>query len=356
MYTKVVNVRDMGDNALKAVYEAASLIKGGGLVAFPTETVYGLGANGLDKEAAKKIYSAKGRPSDNPLILHIADFSELEELTAEIPEAAVKLAKRYWPGPLTMIFKKSAVVPFETTGGLDTVAIRLPENKVARELIKRAGVPIAAPSANLSGRPSPTTAEHVAEDMSGRIEMILDGGAVGIGIESTIIDVTGERPVILRPGFITGEMLAEVLGEVETDFAVTGEINNNDIRPKAPGMKYRHYAPKGKMIIYEGELSEIIRKINEEAEKAEKDGLITAVLATDETMANYKADYVFSVGRRADIDEVAHRLFDVLRKFDEVGAEAIFSESFSDKGLGFAVMNRLRKAAGYNIIQIIHEM
>ena len=356
MYTKVVNVRDMGDNALKAVYEAASLIKGGGLVAFPTETVYGLGANGLDKEAAKKIYSAKGRPSDNPLILHISDFSELEELTAEIPEAAVKLAKRYWPGPLTMIFKKSAVVPFETTGGLDTVAIRLPENKVARELIKRAGVPIAAPSANLSGRPSPTTAEHVAEDMSGRIEMILDGGAVGIGIESTIIDVTGERPVILRPGFITGEMLAEVLGEVETDFAVTGEINNNDIRLKAPGMKYRHYAPKGKMIIYEGELSEIIRKINEEAEKAEKDGLITAVLATDETMANYKADYVFSVGRRADIDEVAHRLFDVLRKFDEVGAEAIFSESFSDKGLGFAVMNRLRKAAGYNIIQIIHEM
>ena len=246
METKRVRIEDPEHIREEDLEEGAAILRQGGLVAFPTETVYGLGANALDEEAAKKIYEAKGRPSDNPLIAHIAGPAELAPLAKEIPEAARKLMEHFWPGPLTMIFRKKEIVPYGTTGGLDTVAVRMPSDPIARKLIAMAGVPVAAPSANLSGRPSPTTADHVWQDMAGRIDMLIDGGPVGIGLESTIVDVTGEIPMILRPGAITLEMLQEVLGRVEIDPAILGPMKEGT-RPKAPGMKYRHYAPKADM-------------------------------------------------------------------------------------------------------------
>ena len=246
MKTKVIKIKDKTRPEDGELLEAAEILRSGGLVAFPTETVYGLGANALDEAAAKKIYAAKGRPSDNPLIAHISSMEELPALVREIPEAGRKLAEKYWPGPLTMIFPKKDVVPYGTTGGLDTVAVRMPSDPVANRLIKLAGIPVAAPSANTSGRPSPTRAEHVIEDMDGKIEMILDGGQVGIGVESTIVDVSGPVPTLLRPGAVTLEMLRETLGQVEVDPAILGPVKG-DVKPKAPGMKYRHYAPKADM-------------------------------------------------------------------------------------------------------------
>lgn len=248
MKTEYVDLRD-GKDVKEGLYKAAEIIKTGGLVAFPTETVYGLGANGLDENAVPKIYEAKGRPSDNPLILHISEFDEIKNIVKEIPDVAFVLADEFWPGPLTMVFKKSDIVPYRTTGGLESVAVRMPSNRIARELIKTAGVPVAAPSANSSGRPSPTKADHVLCDLDGKIDMVIDGGTVDIGLESTIVDVTGEVPVILRPGFITEEMLSEAIGRVKTDDAVKNLRPDKDLKPKAPGMKYRHYAPQGKMKI-----------------------------------------------------------------------------------------------------------
>ena len=243
MKTKVIKIKDKTRPEDGELLEAAEILRSGGLVAFPTETVYGLGANALDEAAAKKIYAAKGRPSDNPLIAHISSMEELPALVREIPEAGRKLAEKYWPGPLTMIFPKKDVVPYGTTGGLDTVAVRMPSDPVANRLIKLAGIPVAAPSANTSGRPSPTRAEHVIEDMDGKIEMILDGGQVGIGVESTIVDVSGPVPTLLRPGAVTLEMLRETLGQVEVDPAILGPVKG-DVKPKAPGMKYRHGSRK----------------------------------------------------------------------------------------------------------------
>lgn len=329
---------------------ASEILNRGGLVAFPTETVYGLGGNGLDKDASAKIYAAKGRPSDNPLILHIADTGALKELCSEIPETAYKLAEKFWPGPLTMIMQKKEIVPYATTGGLETVAVRMPDNKTALELIRRSGVYIAAPSANLSGRPSPTKADHVRQDMDGRIDMIIDGGDGDIGIESTIIDLTDAVPTILRPGYITREMLEAVIGPVEIDKAVALG-RQSDAPPKAPGMKYRHYAPKGDMVIVEGRgTEEVIRTINRLAELSRAKGLKTGILATDETQDRYKADYVISVGNRNSEISVSKHLFDVLRRFDDLGVEYIVSESFSRENIGYAIMNRLLKAAGGKII------
>ena len=349
MKTEYVDLRD-GKAVKEGLYKAAQIIKNGGLVAFPTETVYGLGANGLDENAVPKIYEAKGRPSDNPLILHISEFDEIKKIVKEIPDIAVILADEFWPGPLTMVFKKSAIVPYRTTGGLESVAVRVPSNKIAREFIKMAGVPVAAPSANSSGRPSPTKASHVLEDLESKIDMVIDGGTVDIGLESTIVDVTGEVPVILRPGFITEAMLSEAIGRVQTDEAVKNLSPDKDIKPKAPGMKYRHYAPQGKMTIYKGNPEKVVKVINEEIAKSE--GRKTAVLATDETKRYYKADIVISVGSREDCESIAHNLFDVLRSFDDMGAEIIFSESFDENRLGFAIMNRLHKSAGYNIVNV----
>ncbi len=352
-----------GNEKLDALLaEAAQILRSGGLVAFPTETVYGLGANGLDDAAARKIYAAKGRPSDNPLILHISAAAELAPLVREVPEAARKLMDAFWPGPLTMIFEKSEIVPYGTTGGLDTVAVRMPSDPIASRMIALAGVPVAAPSANLSGRPSPTTAQHVIEDMNGRIEMILDGGSVGIGVESTIVDVTGPAPMLLRPGAVTMEMLHDVVGEVAVDPAIAGPMAA-DVKPKAPGMKYRHYAPKAElMLVEDGKAAAgpetgssvvgdaVIDTINRLAGERLAEGHSVGILCTDETKDRYPAGIIRSVGLRASQETIAHSLFAVLREFDDLGVDYIYSESFARDHLGQAIMNRLTKAAGYHII------
>lgn len=331
---------------------AAQCLRKGKLVAFPTETVYGLGGNAFDATASARIYEAKGRPSDNPLIVHIAETEALNDLAAEVPEAAYALADAFWPGPLTMILKKSDKVPKTTTGGLETVAIRMPADPVAATLIRLSGIYVAAPSANASGRPSTTKAEHVIEDLDGKIDVIIDGGASAIGLESTIVDLTGEVPLILRPGYISAEQLAEVLGEVRFDEAVLKRSATENIVAKAPGMKYRHYAPKAPLYIVEGKSEEVIRYINTEAVKNAAEGRITGILATEETKKCYTGGMVFCVGKRADAESIAAGLFDTLRGFDETGVSVIYSESFADNPLGTAIMNRLLKAAGYHIIQL----
>lgn len=351
MRTKVIKISDKENVTDGELLEAAGILRTGGLVAFPTETVYGLGANALDETAAKKIYAAKGRPSDNPLIAHISCMEELPGLVKEIPEAARRLAKEYWPGPLTMIFPKKDIVPYGTTGGLDTVAVRMPSDPVANRLIRLAGVPVAAPSANTSGRPSPTRAEHVIEDMDGKIEMILDGGEVGIGVESTIVDVSGAVPTLLRPGAITMEMLEETLGHVEIDPAILGPVSS-EVRPKAPGMKYRHYAPKADMILVEGEMEQVVEFINREAKKAELAGKKVGIICTEESRGMYPEGILEVIGSREHEETVAHNLFAVLRDFDERKVDCIFSESFSKDRLGQAIMNRLCKAAGYHIVNV----
>lgn len=333
-----------------SIEKAGEILKKGGLVAFPTETVYGLGANALDEKAAAKIYAAKGRPSDNPLIVHIARMEDLPAVASEIPEKAKMLAEHFWPGPLTMIFKKTEKVPYGTTGGLDTVAVRMPVHPVALQVIAAGGGFIAAPSANTSGKPSPTTAAHVAADMDGRIDMVLDGGAAGIGLESTIVDMSEETPVILRPGYINQAMLEQVIGEVRMDQALIQE--NSKVRPKAPGMKYKHYAPKADLKIVEGTqeavVAEINRRICEQAAKGEK----TGVIATEETKNLYKGGLVKSIGRRSDEEAIARHLYSVLREFDESEVTQIYSEAFDTPNMGQAIMNRLVKAAGHQIIRL----
>lgn len=331
---------------------ASQILREGGLVAFPTETVYGLGGNALDKQASLKIYAAKGRPSDNPLIIHIADIKELNELCVDIPRTAYLLAEKFWPGPLTLVMKKHKKVPYTTTGGLDTVAVRMPNHPTALRLIKKSGILIAAPSANLSGRPSPTSAAHVLQDLNGRIDMIIGDGEGDIGIESTIVDLTGKIPMILRPGYITKEMLSEVLGQVLIDPAV--EQGGQCIeKPRAPGMKYRHYAPKGEMVIVEGaDERAVVNKINSLVRDKRLQGVKTGILATERTKGSYRADYVISVGNREDEHVISSRLFDVLRSFDDLGVAYIVSESFPRRNVGYAIMNRLSKAAGGRIINI----
>ena len=333
----------------KIMEEAGELLKSGALVAFPTETVYGLGANALDEKAAAKIYAAKGRPSDNPIIIHIADMESLGLITEEIPKAAYMLAEKFWPGPLTMVMKKSDVVPYGTTGGLDTVAVRMPSHPIALEMIRHGGGYIAAPSANTSGRPSPTLASHVADDMDGIIPMILDGGAVGIGIESTIVDLTEEIPTILRPGFITKEMLEEVVGEVQIDKGLEADAKTP---PKAPGMKYRHYAPKAELIIVEGARENVVSKINELTANNQKKGIVTGVIGPEETVSNYSAQIVKSMGTRNDELSISSHLYSILREFDESEAEVIYSESFEEGAMGSAIMNRLLKAVGHKMIHV----
>lgn len=325
---------------------AAKALREGKLVAFPTETVYGLGANALDQQAVKRIYEAKGRPSDNPLIVHIAKASQLNSLIKEIPAPAGALIKAFWPGPLTLVLKKSELVPDIITAGLDTVAVRMPDNPVALRLIEKAGVPVAAPSANLSGRPSPTTYQHVLEDLNGRIEYIINGGPCKIGVESTVLDCTAEKPVILRPGGVTREMLEKIIGQVETDAVLQPEAG---IRPRSPGMKYRHYSPRAQMIIFEGKSEEIIEKINSLASENRAKGLRTGVLSSMENKDRYKAEVVVNIGSLYHLEEVASKLYDALRKFDEEKVDIIYSESFSEEGMGRAIMNRLKKASSGRI-------
>ena len=332
----------------EAIAEAGELLKKGELVAFPTETVYGLGGDAFSAASSKKIYAAKGRPSDNPLIVHIAEVSAAERLSPQLPESFYTLAEAFWPGPLTMIVGKRPEVPAETTGGLDTVAIRLPDHPVALAMIRAGGGYIAAPSANASGRPSPTLAEHVMEDMDGRIPLILDGGEVGIGVESTIVDLSEGKPLILRPGYITAEMLERVLKEpVGTDPALLTPGQGG--RPKAPGMRYRHYAPKGSMQLVEGDSEAVVAEISGRLGKSTKR---CGVLCTDETKERYRAEKVISLGSRSDLSSVALHLYRALRELDDAGIEEIYSESFEAEGFGMAVMNRMLKAAGYSVLKV----
>lgn len=347
METKILKI-DKNHIDKQTINAAGEVLRSGGLVAFPTETVYGLGADALQEEAAKKTYEAKGRPSDNPLIVHIADYQDLKKVAVNIPAATEKLAARFWPGPLTMIFEKSDIVPYGTTGGLDTVAVRMPIDPVARELILAAGGFVSAPSANTSGRPSPTTAGHVAEDLAGKIDMILDGGEVDIGLESTILDMTVEPPMILRPGAITAEMFEEVIGEVSVDETLLGD--QSDKAPKAPGMKYRHYAPKASLFIVEGDLREEILAIRQLAYAADRKGEKIGIIATNETLPFYKYGIIKNIGTRENEKTIARNLYRVLREFDEEDVNVIYSESFALQGIGKAIMNRLEKAAGHSRI------
>ena len=336
-----------------ALARGGEILKQGGLVAFPTETVYGLGGNALDPMASKKIYAAKGRPSDNPLIVHIADLNALVPIVKEVPEKAKILAEKFWPGPLTMIFEKSDLVPLETTGGLNSVAVRFPSDPIAAELILQAGGYVAAPSANTSGRPSPTTAQHVEEDLGDAIEMISDGGPVGIGLESTIVDFTEDVPVVLRPGYISLEMLQEVLGDVRMDKGLIKP--DSKVHPKAPGMKYRHYAPKADLAIVEGPTEEVINAINQFVKEDQANGLQAGIIATEETISRYPCGTVKCIGSREAEETIAHNLYEVLRKFDQCQVSKIYSEAFYTPKMGQAIMNRLLKAAGHKIINIRRE-
>lgn len=351
MQTKVVYI-DEKNMDMQTLKEAGELIKQGELVAFPTETVYGLGGDALQAGSSCKIYAAKGRPSDNPLIVHISKWEDIYHICRDIPEQAKKLADAFWPGPLTMILKKTEAVPKETTGGLDTVAVRMPSHPIAKAFIEAAGGYVAAPSANVSGRPSPTVAKYVLEDMDGKIPMILDGGTVGIGVESTIVDLTEGTPVILRPGYVTHEMLDDVLGNVKEDVGILVKPEAHQA-PKAPGMKYRHYAPKGSLTIVAGEAQNVADYVNQSCMQAKLDGKRTGVLCTQETINLYpQADVVKCMGVRAEEATIAQGLYQILRECDDENLEVIFAESFSTEGIGQAIMNRLLKAAGYQVIEV----
>ena len=347
MRAKVVRMTESGPDEA-SLKEAGEILARGGLVAFPTETVYGLGGNALDPEASRRIYAAKGRPSDNPLIIHIASMDALPKIAAHVPRQAMRLAERCWPGPLTMIFEKTDAVPKETTGGLDSVAVRFPSSRIANHLIRYAGGYVAAPSANTSGRPSPTLAEHVIEDLGDRIDYIIDGGQVDIGLESTIVDFTVSPPVVLRPGYISLEDLREILGEVEMDPGLQSE--SETVRPKAPGMKYRHYAPKADLMIVEGDSSAVTEAVRMLAAKRTAEGLSVGIICTDETRHCYPDGTVWSLGARDDEESIAQHLYGILRLSDEEGVDVIYSESFRTPKIGQAIMNRLMKAAGHHVL------
>lgn len=333
-----------------ALNKAAALIREGELVGIPTETVYGLGANALNPDAVRNIFEAKGRPGDNPLIVHISCMDELAPLIAAAPSpAALKLAEAYWPGPLTMIFPRSENVPLRTTGGLETVAVRMPAHPVAREVIRLSGLPIAAPSGNRSGRPSPTSAAHMLEDMDGRIPLILDGGDCEVGVESTVLDMTGEIPRILRPGGVTLEMIQKVCGACEVDGTVMRPLKENE-KPRSPGMKYRHYAPQGALTIYHGEAEKVAAAIRSAYDQALESGHQPLILALDHHRPLYGERRVHSLGQ--DAQGMAHAVFAALRDADGLHADLIFSESVEAKGIGLAVMNRLGRAAAFHIVEV----
>ncbi|MEM2902035.1 MAG: L-threonylcarbamoyladenylate synthase [Candidatus Bathyarchaeia archaeon] len=330
---------------------AAKVIREGGIVAFPTETVYGLGVNALDPEAVKKVYEVKRRPADNPTIVHIADKMEAQRLAAEIPEIGYELMERFWPGPLTLVLKKSEIVPSITVAGLDTVAVRIPKHRVALMLIKEAGVPVAAPSANLAGKPSPTLAEHVIRDLDGKIDMVLDGGPTEIGVESTVLDLTTPQPLVLRPGGVTLEELRRVLREVQLHpVAVTMEKLNHELA-RSPGMKHKHYAPNAEMILVEGERRERVKeRIRELVEEYVGKGLKVGVLVAGRWESSVGHE-VRILGPEKDLKTIAKNLFKALRELDEKKVDIIVAGDVNFEGLGLAVMNRLRKASGYRILK-----
>ncbi len=350
MDTKISIIKDIHKN-IKYIEEAASVIKEGGVVAFPTETVYGLGADALNPLAVKKIFEAKGRPQDNPLIIHVAN-KNLESLVKEIPSIANKIMDRFWPGPLTLIFKKKNIIPDVTSANLDTIGVRMPSNEIALKLIESSGTPIAAPSANISGRPSPTDVERCIEDLEGKIDYILGGNRSDVGVESTILDLSVDPPCVLRPGGITLEMLKEIDERIYIDPAIMKKSNEN-IKPKAPGMKYRHYAPKAKIKIINGNTEKTIEKIKDLLQNYIDNKLSVGVMTCDEHI-NYYSNQVeiISLGSRKKLDEIAKNLFEALRSFDDRGVDIILAEGYEEKDLGIAIMNRLKKAAAYDILEV----
>ncbi|MGD2248616.1 MAG: L-threonylcarbamoyladenylate synthase [Candidatus Methanofastidiosia archaeon] len=348
MKTRVIRVnKDNPD--LKKIRIAAKVIKNGGLVAFPTETVYGLGANTFDRDAVSNIFKAKNRPKDNPLIVHIADPDDVYKLARDIPECVNMLTCAFWPGPLTLLLKKAEHVP--RPKGIDEVTLRMPSHPVALALIRESGVPISAPSANLSGGVSPTTAQHVYNDLKGRIDVILDAGPTDVGVESTIVDLTGVIPVILRPGGVTYEDLKKVLGKVDVHPVAKAETKI-EVKAKAPGMKYTHYAPRAQVILVEGNIKKMIEKMRELINEYTQEGLNVGVMATAETAAFYSQGVVKVVGSREDLKTVAKNLFQILREFDTEGVDIIVAEGVVTKEIGLAIMNRLRKSAGFNITYV----
>lgn len=342
--------KDNPQNNTVVLKKAANILKNNGLVAFPTETVYGLGANALKEECVKKIYLAKGRPSDNPLIVHISEIEEVYKIALNIPKQAIDLMNRFWPGALTIVIKKNNIIPNATSGGLDTVAIRLPNNNIARALIKECGFPIAAPSANISGKPSPTTANHVFKDLNGKIDMVIDGGGCEFGLESTVIEVLEDKVTILRPGNITKEMIEEVCENVFIDKAIL-EKDFEDL-PKAPGMKYKHYSPKGEITIINGTLENTSEKILSFLSQDKENSI---AILSEETIKKYKEfeKYkILNIGSIKNKEKIGKNLFAILRECDNLNIKKIYIESFDEYGVGFAIMNRLKKAAGYNIINV----
>jgi L-threonylcarbamoyladenylate synthase len=339
MQTRVLKVNSKNPS-LSQIRQASKIIRSGGTVAFPTETVYGLGANALDSKAVKKIFDAKGRPADNPLIIHISDVADLGILSNNIPKTAFDLMEEFWPGPLTIVLKKSKIVPKMTTGGLDTVAIRMPKNKIALELIRHCGTPIAAPSANVAGRPSPTRAQHVIDDLAGKTSMILDGGPTKIGIESTVIDLSRKTPMLLRPGGVTLEQLQKVLGKIAIHPSIHGKKTKTIHR--SPGMKYRHYSPRAKIILIEGQKSRVNKKISQLLQSYKKQGLRVGILGT-----NIKSDLTIT---QSSQQKIAANLFRSFREFDAKKIDIILARGTSRKGLGLGIMNRLRKASYRKII------
>lgn len=336
---------------LKKIRIAAKIIKRGGLVAFPTETVYGLGTDALNSDAVLALFKAKRRPLDNPPIVHVEDIQSVYHLVEYVEPEAEKLMQRFWPGPLTLIFKRSSVIPSVTVAGLDTVAIRMPKHEVALMLIKESSCPIAAPSANLAGKPSPTSAKHVFDDLNGRIDVILDGGTTNIGVESTVLDLSSDPPLILRPGGTPFEALKKVIPSVELHPFVVAEKELSLSEIRSPGMKHRHYAPNAEVIVVEGEIPAVIARIKELAASYKQKGAKVGVLATDETQKAYDVDIVETLGSRFNMDMVARNLFGRLRELDARRLDVIIAEGLSTEGLGLAVMNRLRKASGYNIVK-----
>ena len=345
MECELVKINSIKDEALT---KAADFIKNGGLVAFPTETVYGLGGDGLNSEAASKIYKAKGRPSDNPLILHINDQKMLHKIVNDVNSMAKKIMTAFCPGPITLILPKSDIVPSSVTGGLDTVAVRMPDNDIARELIRLSNTPIAAPSANISGRPSPTTAQAVYNDLHDRIDMILDGGACHFGVESTIVDCTEDVPIILRPGAITKEMLEELFPVVKIDRAIVGD----NVVPKAPGMKYKHYAPKANMILFEGSSAKMADAIANKIADYEREGKKVGLVVSYEVAEKLQHENTAIYGNQEDLLTIASEIYECLRFFDDKDVDIILAEGTTDKGIGLAIMNRLHKASGFNSIFI----
>ena len=349
MDTKIIIIKDEKEDEIK-IREAAEIIKAGGTVVFPTETVYGLGADGLNAEAVKKIFEAKGRPQDNPLIIHVAS-KNVEAYAKDVPEIAKKLIDKFWPGPLTIILRKKDIIPNVTSANLDSIGIRMPDDPIARKLIEFSDTTISAPSANISGRPSPTDFQRCIEDLNGKVDCIIGGEKSHIGVESTIVDCTLDPPMVLRPGGITLEMLKEIDPRIEIDKAIMDKPKK-DLKPKAPGMKYRHYAPNAKVTIISGDRKKTIEKIKEMVHYNIENGKKVCILTVEENVKQYTEGISIVLGSRENLSTVARSLFEALRRCDDLGADLILAEGYEEKGVGIAIMNRLKKAAGFDVISV----